>query len=233
MTTRPTNVTTGPITGSRKVYVAPEGHPDLRVPFREIPLSGGEPSVRVYDPSGPYTEGRAIDLSEGLPRVRERWLEARGHLESYQGREVRPEDDGAPGPEDARQQFPKVPRPRRGKPGQLVTQLEFARAGIITEEMVYAAARENLGRSPFAGDGESFGASIPDIVTPEFVRDEVARGRAIIPRTTSTTPSSSRWSIGRNFLVKINANIGNSAVACTSPPRSTRWCGRSAGARTR
>jgi phosphomethylpyrimidine synthase len=211
MTTRPTNVTTGPITGSRKVYVAPEGHPDLRVPFREIPLSGGEPSVRVYDPSGPYTEGRAIDLSEGLPRIRERWLEARGHLESYQGREVRPEDDGAPGPEDARQQFPKVPRPRRAKPGQLVTQLEFARAGIITEEMVYAAARENLGRSPFAGDGESFGASIPDVVTPEFVRAEIASGRAIIPANINH-PELEPMLIGRNFLVKINANIGNSAV---------------------
>ena len=210
MTSRPTNVTTGPITGSQKVYLSPEGYPDLRVPFREITLSGGEPSVRVYDPSGPYTDGSAIDLSAGLPRIRERYLEKRG-LESYEGRAVRPEDDGSPDAAHALPQFPRVNRPRRGKAGALVTQLEFARAGIITEEMIYAAARENLGRSPFA-EGESFGAEIPEIVTPEFVRKEIASGRAILPANVNH-PELEPMLIGRNFLVKINANIGNSALA--------------------
>ena len=182
----PPKVTSGPLSGSRKVYSSPEGDADLRVPFREIALSGGEPPFRVYDTSGPYTdEAAAIDVKRGLPHLRAPWIEA-----------------------------------RRGE--GLVTQLEFARAGIITKEMVYIAQRENIGRERLGraqaeeaearlADGESFGAALPSLVTPEFVRSEVARGRAIIP-VNINHPESEPMIIGRNFLTKINANIGNSAV---------------------
>ncbi len=173
-------VTTGPLSGSRKVYSSPEGHADLRVPLREIALSG-EPPFHVYDTSGPYTDPVITnDVKRGLPPLRKPWIEAR-----------------AGGP---------------------VTQLELARAGIVTKEMVFIAHRENIGRQRQAGeaiarleDGESFGAALPAFVTPEFVRSEVARGRAIIPANINH-PESEPMIIGRNFLTKINANIGNSAV---------------------
>ena len=185
-------VTREPLPGSRKIYSEPEGAPDLRVPFREISLTGGASassseavgqrnSFRVYDTSGPYTDAHVeIDLERGLPRLRAPWIEA-----------------------------------RRGGP---VTQLELARAGIVTREMVYIAHRENVGRQVKAdeaearlADGESFGANLREFVTPEFVRSEVARGRAIIPANINH-PESEPMIIGRNFLTKINANIGNSAV---------------------
>ena len=173
-------VTTGPLSGSRKIYASPDGHADLRVPLREIALSGEEP-FRVYDTSGPYTDpDAAIDVKRGLPPLRKPWIEARG---------------GGP-----------------------VTQLELARAGIVTQEMIFIAHRENIGRQRAAeeaearlADGESFGASLPPFVTPEFVRSEVARGRAIIPANINH-PESEPMIIGRNFATKINANIGNSAV---------------------
>ncbi len=216
----PQSVTSGPLPGSRKVYVAPQAHPDIKVPFREIALdpSSGELPVRVYDPSGPYTEEAAqIDLSAGLPRLREPWLAARG-FEAYRGRALRPEDNGNVTGDKLVPPCPALRAPLRGKPGARVTQYEFARAGIITEEMIYVAARENLGRAKMLegaetrlADGESFGASIPAFVTPEFVRDEIARGRAIIPANINH-PELEPMIIGRNFLVKINANIGNSAV---------------------
>lgn len=209
-------VTTGPIRGSKKVHVGP-----LNVAMREIHLdpSSGEPPLRVYDPSGPYTDANArIDIMAGLPQLRRSWIEARGDVESYDGRELRPEDNGQLGPDRSGgvPQFPNpTRRPLRAKPGMNLSQMHYARRGIITPEMEYVATRENLGREmlkDYKRDGESFGASIPDYVTPEFVRDEVARGRAIIPNNVNH-PESEPMAIGRNFLVKINANIGNSAVA--------------------
>ena len=209
-------VTTGPIRGSRKVHVGP-----LNVAMREIHLdpSSGEPPLRVYDPSGPYTDSNArIDIMAGLPQLRRQWIEARGDVESYDARELRPEDNGQLGPDRSGgvPQFPNtVRRPLRARGGMNLSQMHYARRGIITPEMEYVATRENLGREllrDYKRDGESFGASIPDYVTPEFVRDEVARGRAIIPNNVNH-PESEPMAIGRNFLVKINANIGNSAVA--------------------
>jgi phosphomethylpyrimidine synthase len=215
----PDTVTTGPIAGSHKVYATPRGHADIRVPFREIALSDPkEAPVRVYDPSGPYTETDVrIDLAAGLKPVREDWIARRG-FESIAGRAVKPEDNGNVGADRLVPQCPAWRTLRAGKPGQLVTQFEFARAGIITEEMVYVAHRENLAREAALegarerlGDGNSFGAAIPEHVTPEFVRDEIARGRAIIPANINH-PELEPMIIGRNFLVKVNANIGNSAI---------------------
>ncbi len=209
-------VTTGPIRGSKKVHVGP-----LRVAMREIHLdpSAKEPPLRVYDPSGPYTDPDArIDIMAGLPQLRRQWIEARGDVESYDAREIRPEDNGQLGPDRSGgvPQFPRhVKRPLRARAGMNLSQMHYARRGIITPEMEYVATRENLGREmlkDYKRDGESFGASIPDYVTAEFVRDEVARGRAIIPNNVNH-PESEPMAIGRNFLVKINANIGNSAVA--------------------
>ncbi|MEA3537887.1 MAG: phosphomethylpyrimidine synthase ThiC [Pseudomonadota bacterium] len=209
-------VTTGPIRGSRKIYVGPH-----KVAMREIDLepTSGEPSVRVYDTSGPYTDPNArIDIHAGLPALRRDWILGRGDVEAYDARETRPEDNGQLGPDRSGgvQPFPNVvKRPLRAKPGMNVSQMHYARRGIITPEMEYVAVRENLGRErlrEYARDGQDFGAAIPDYVTPEFVRDEVARGRAIIPNNINH-PESEPMAIGRNFLVKINANIGNSAVA--------------------
>jgi len=254
-------VTTGPISTSTKVYSSPEGHADVRVPFREIALSegAGEKSFRVYDPSGPYTDAHAtIDVEQGLPRIRAAWVRARGGVEAYQGRDVKPEDNGNVSGKHLARDFPNKPAPLRaispsprlrgegrgegqpqsptpahasaphpnplpvstgrGDTRHPVTQLEFARAGIITKEMIYVAHRENLGRTATlsrakaaVADGESFGAAIPAHITPEFVRSEIARGRAIIPANINHAELEPMI-IGRNFLVKINANIGNSAV---------------------
>jgi len=209
-------VTTGPIRGSRKIHVGP-----LKVAMRQVMLepSSGEAPVTVYDPSGPYTDENArIDIMAGLPEVRRDWIRNRGDVEEVVQREVRPEDNGQLGPDRSGgvAPFPNVrKRVLRAKAGHNVTQMHYARRGIITPEMEYVAARENLGREAALNtrrDGESFGAAIPDFVTPEFVRDEVARGRAIIPNNINH-PESEPMAIGRNFLVKINANIGNSAVA--------------------
>ncbi|HUB44911.1 MAG TPA: phosphomethylpyrimidine synthase ThiC [Acetobacteraceae bacterium] len=219
-TARPSSVTTGPIVGSRKIYVSPEGRADMQVPFREIaldPVSREEP-FRVYDTSGPYTDpGITIDLSAGLPPVRREWLAKRG-FDRIAARAVKPEDNGGAAGDKLVPECPADHVVYGGKPGQPVTQFEFARAGIITDEMIYVAHRENIGRlKMMAGaeerlaDGESFGAELPAFVTPEFVRQEVARGRAIIPANINH-PELEPVIIGRNFLVKINANIGNSAV---------------------
>ncbi len=213
-------VTTGPIRGSRKVHVGP-----LKVAMREIDLepSSGEPPVRVYDTSGPYTDPEAtIDIAAGLPPLRREWQLARGDVEEYAPREVRPEDNGQLGP-DRSGGVPPFPtalrRPLRARgglgAGGNISQMHYARRGIVTPEMEYVATRENLGRArlaEYARDGQDWGAAIPDYVTPEFVRDEVARGRAIIPSNVNH-PEAEPMAIGRNFLVKINANIGNSAVA--------------------
>ena len=212
-------VTTGPIRGSKKVHVAAHSGSGIRVAMREIHLEGGEAPVRVYDTSGPYTDPEAlIDISTGLNELRSPWIKARGDVEQVTQREVKPEDNGQLGPDRSGgvAPFPNVRRKvLRAKPGANVSQMHYARQGIITPEMEYVAERENLGRErlkEYARDGESFGASIPDYVTPEFVRDEIARGRAIIPNNINH-PESEPMAIGRNFLVKINANIGNSAVA--------------------
>ncbi|EZP49251.1 phosphomethylpyrimidine synthase ThiC [Sphingomonas sp. RIT328] len=210
-------VTTGAIRGSRKIHVGP-----LAVAMREIALdpASGEPPLRVYDTSGPYTDPTAtIDIMAGLPPRRAAWIAGRGDVEAYDGRAIRPEDNGQLGPDRSGgvAQFPRagLTRPLRAKAGHNVSQMHYARRGIVTPEMEYVATRENLGRerlAQYVRDGESFGAAIPDFVTPEFVRDEVARGRAIIPSNINH-PESEPMAIGRNFLVKINANIGNSAVA--------------------
>jgi phosphomethylpyrimidine synthase len=235
---------------SQRVYVPGTLHPEIRVPFREIHLSPtktlsgqievNEP-VRVYDCSGPWGDpDQAPDSAQGLAAIRADWIRARGDVEEYQGREVRPEDNGylTRGHEEYASQAERrnrldawrgpARRPLRASAGHPVTQLWYARQGIITPEMEFIAIRENLGRQAAFESvenkngsravlnqqhpGMSFGASIPRHITPEFVRDEVARGRAIIPANINH-PELEPMIIGRNFLVKINANIGNSAVA--------------------
>ena len=210
-------VTTGPIRGSRKVHMGP-----LKVAMREIDLepSCGEPPLRVYDTSGPYTDPETnIDIQAGLPRLRREWQLARGDVEEYAPRQVKPEDNGQLGPDRSGgvAPFPNVAKTvLRAKPGKNLSQMHYAKQGIITPEMEYVALRENIGREmareAAERDGQDWGAEIPDHVTPEFVRSEVARGRAIIPSNVNH-PEAEPMAIGRNFLVKINANIGNSAVA--------------------
>ena len=225
-------ISTGPIPGSKKTYVNAGKDGTLRVPFREVALepSANEEPVRLYDTSGPYTADNAdIDVYKGITRLRDDWIRARGDVEEYDGREIRPEDNHrGVGDKDACPEFPVNHRPLRAKKGATVTQMHYARQGIITPEMEFVAARENLGRSEFVGDGETFGANIPEEVTPEFVRKEVAEGRAIIPNNVNH-PESEPMAIGRNFLVKINANIGNSAVSSSVSEEvekmvwATRW----------
>lgn len=214
MTNEKFKVTTGALPASKKIYI--DG-----VAMREISLSGGEQPVTVYDTSGAYTDENAkIDIYAGLPKIRAEWIRSRGDVEEYVGREVKPEDNGhgTDVPE-----FPNVNKtPLRAKDGKAVSQLAYARAGIITKEMEYIAIRENEGRVPSTSDlvpstlkpyqiGNSFGAKIPELITPEFVRAEIAAGRAIIPANINH-PEAEPMIIGRNFKVKINANIGNSAV---------------------
>lgn len=231
-------VTTGPLPASRKVYTAPDADPSLRVPHRAIDLhpTANECPVSVYDTSGPYTDPTVeIDVEAGLPRHRTAWVLERGGVEAYDGRLVRSEDNGSVSGRNLAREFPVRHLPLRGTGHAAVTQYEFARAGIITKEMIYVAERENLGRTrPFEraaaaiAQGESFGAEIPVFITPEFVRDEVAKGRAIIPANINH-PELEPQIIGRNFLVKINANIGNSAVTSSVEEEvdkmvwATRW----------
>jgi len=228
---------------SQKIYVAGELHADVRVPFREISLAptksmNGEievnEPVRVYDTSGPWGDPDFHgDVTQGLPSLRAKWIRGRGDVKEYEGRKVQPIDDGwlseshavhanrkRPTPNGAG--APSRRKPLRASSGHPITQLYYARQGIITPEMEFIAIRENHGgdateevaRNDLRQQhrGESFGANIPCEITPEFVRQEVARGRAIIP-TNINHPESEPMIIGRNFLVKINANIGNSAVA--------------------
>ena len=211
-------VVSEPLPASRKVYKSGTLHEGLRVPMREIGLhaSAGEAPLTVYDPSGPYTDPAVtIDIHRGLPRPRAPWIAARGDVESYAGRRVQPLDNGLTAGGKAAPEFPVRRAPLRARGRAAVTQLAYARAGIITPEMEYVALRENTGRERHdaarAADGNAWGACIPDYVTPEFVRAEVAAGRAIIPANVNH-PESEPMIIGRNFLVKINANIGNSAV---------------------
>jgi len=272
-------VSDGQLPNSRKIYAAGILHPDLRVPFREISLAStktmnGEievnEAVRVYDTSGPWGDRDAdVDVTQGLPPLRAKWISDRGDVEEIEGRKVQPIDDGYLSEKHAaiangkrstnaspartvqrptskseggngarsnsgldvrRSAFGVCRKILRAKPGRVVTQLAYARQGIITPEMEFIAIRENAGREAPKSNikhqtsniarndlahqhgGQSFGAGIPDEITPEFVRAEVARGRAIIPANINH-PESEPMIIGRNFLVKINANIGNSAVA--------------------
>jgi phosphomethylpyrimidine synthase len=230
-------VTTGPFPASRKVQVPGRLHSEISVAMREIDLeaSAGGPAVRVYDTSGPYSDPVVeTDINRGLPELRKPWIMARGDVELYAGREVKPEDNGLRRNEpSAVSLFDRGRRQvLRGKRGAAVTQIAYARRGVITPEMEYVAIRENLGREKLlregAVDGESFGAAIPDYVTPEFVRDEIARGRAIIPNNVNH-PETEPMIIGRNFLVKVNANIGNSIVTSSVAEEvekmvwATRW----------
>jgi phosphomethylpyrimidine synthase len=216
---RSLSVATGPLPGSRKIYVSDPDYPELRVAMREIALSpsAGETPLVVYDTSGPYTDPDAvIDITAGLAALRAEWIRARRDAEVHEGRAVRDIDNGTrKGQEAAVPPFPHPKRrPLRAKAGKAVTQLAYARAGLVTPEMEYVAIRENEGRRALGEqmrDGEPFGASIPDKVTPEFVRDEIGAGRAILPANVNH-PEAEPMIIGRNFLTKINANIGNSAV---------------------
>jgi phosphomethylpyrimidine synthase len=231
-------ISTKPISpNSKKLYVAGSIHPQIRVPFREVSLTptivagkdGGEPTeipnepVIIYDPSGPYTDPNVqIDVRKGLAPSREKWILDRGDVETYDALIMSSRKGPNSGREDIdeEERFDRGNRkPLRAKSGCNVSQMHYAKKGIITPEMEYIAIRENLRREEWDRDeerekrlaGNSFGASIPQEITPEFVRDEVARGRAIIPANINH-PESEPMIIGRNFLVKINANIGNSAV---------------------
>lgn len=242
------NLTGQPFPNSHKVYV--EGTQDnVRVGMREITLSdtfiGGteenpvfesnEP-IRVYDTSGPYTDPDfQIDVRKGLEKYREKWIESRGDTEildsvTSQFSQQRMADEGLD-----HIRFEHLPKIRRAKAGKNVTQMHYARQGIVTPEMEYVAIRENMGRAKIREEllaaqhkGESFGASIPDFITPEFVRDEIARGRAVLPNNINH-PETEPMIIGRNFLVKVNANIGNSSVTSSIEEEvekmvwSTRW----------
>ncbi len=238
---------------SRRVYIKGSIHPEVQVPLREVDLAetnhpsgrveSNEP-VRIYDTSGPWGDPAYNgDVEKGLPPLRRDWILSRGDVEEYDGRDIKPSDNGYLSDEHASRynekkavhnrlkEYPGLKRkPLRASKGHPVTQMWYAKQGIITPEMEFIAIRENLGREAafkaatdgsgprnllnFQHPGNSFGASIPEHISPEFVRDEVARGRAIIPSNINH-PESEPMIIGRNFLVKINANIGNSAVAST------------------
>ncbi len=232
---------------SSRVYVKGRLHPDIQVPFRDVRLSDtasleGEREtnapVRIYDTRGSWGDPDVrCDVSQGLPAPRLDWILARNDTEEYEGRTVLAQDDGYISEQhrdtavdgDGRSRLERYPglrrRPRRARSGEAVTQMHYARAGIVTPEMEFVAIRENLGREKaFASSdadrtqlehqhpGQSFGAALPRFITPEFVRDEIARGRAIIPANINH-PEVEPMIIGRNFLVKINSNIGNSSVA--------------------
>jgi len=238
-----------PFPNSRKIYVSGTIHPNVRVPFREITLSktklanGYEenPAVRTYDTTGPAGEPgvtpdgslKLHDIRKGLEATRHEWIVGHGDVEEYEGRVTRPEDNGYSNGEQLLhsketgklEYFPgRKKKPLRARSGNAVTQIAYARRGIITPEMEFVAIRENMlaeqetsnmirrNSLSFQHLGEAFGARIPKRITPEFVRDEVAKGRAIIPSNINH-PESEPMAIGRNFLVKINSNIGNSAVA--------------------
>ncbi len=216
-------ITREPLTGSEKVYVQSENMPDVRVPMRKINLTDGT-DITIYDTSGAYTDSTMdIDVHKGLGNVRT-WIESSDDSELYKGRDTKPEDNGMEDESKAFQFYnPHLQRqPRRAKPGKNVSQMHYARQGIITPEMEYVALRENQKRSELEKEfnttertkrlkGNSMGASIPDVITAEFVREEIARGRAIIPANINH-PELEPVIIGRNFLVKVNANIGNSAL---------------------
>ena len=227
---------------SKKVYVT-GSRPDLKVPFREISLSdtpssfGAEknPPVMVYDTSGPYTDpDYQIDIRNGLPSLRSQWIDERNDTEFLDGPSSVFGHERKTNPELSKMRFNLLRQPRRAKAGKNVSQMHYAKQGIVTPEMEYIAIRENQRREEMSAllqtqhPGHDFGAAIPKLITPEFVRDEVARGRAIIPANINH-PETEPMIIGRNFLVKINANIGNSALGSSISEEvekmvwGTRW----------
>lgn len=219
-------VTTGSICGSQKTYRSIPGYADIQVPFRKVALStSDEEAVLLYDTSGAYTDHNArISLENGLPSIREEWLKKR----DFQSIPA-----AYPHQHSSVAYCPASYHIRQGKKGKHVTQLQYAQAGIVTEEMAYAAWRENLGHTQQEDDdlplrGERVGPALPRIITPEFVREEIAAGRAILPANINH-PELEPMVIGRNFLVKVNANIGNSAVTAGAAEEvekmvwATRW----------
>ncbi|AQX27676.1 MULTISPECIES: phosphomethylpyrimidine synthase ThiC [unclassified Bartonella] len=206
-----------PFPASRKIYQQSLLFPNVRVPLREISLtdSSHEETLKVYDTSGSYTdEDATIDITKGLPAISTPWLSERSDIESYPARLIKPADNGFAHDKNLAPTFEQMRPVFRAKNGKAVTQIAYARAGIITAEMEYVAIRENEGlvaKDQQKISGETFGASIPEIYTAEFVRNEIACGRAIIPQNINH-PECEPMIIGRNFRVKINANIGNSAV---------------------
>ena len=238
-------MTTKPLPASRKIHVKGKLHDDVNVAMREIAITSAAPAagfngcdghgasgLTIYDTSGPYTDPSVrIDARQGLKALRLKWILGRGDVEEKEPHLIYPGPGTAGNETNGMERFPETSRRKvlRAKKGQRATQMHYARKGIITPEMEYIAIRENLGReTSMEKKGVDFGASIPRLVTPEFVRDEVARGRAIIPANINH-PESEPMIIGRNFLVKINANIGNSAVASSIEEEvgkmiwATRW----------
>jgi phosphomethylpyrimidine synthase len=208
-------LTLGSLPASKKVYVPGSRFSDIRVPMREISLhpSSGEDAVTVYDTSGIYTdEAITPNIDKGLEPLRKNWIIERGDVENYTGREINSADNGFTTERNRTPEFPVKINPLKAKKGRAVTQLAYARAGVVTPEMEYISIRENQKRIlETDNDGNNWGANLPQFVTPEFVRDEVAAGRAIIPANINH-PETEPMIIGRNFLVKINANMGTSAV---------------------
>lgn len=220
-------ITRNPFPNSTKIYVKGTLHPEISVAMREIRLDDTKDSltgksipnesVTVYDTSGPYTDpSKGIDIHQGLERIREKWIEARGDSEQLEGFSSEYCNERLNDSSLDHLRFSLINKPRRAKAGKNVSQMHYAKQGIITPEMEYVAIRENqrideMTRLSEQHPGQNFGASIPQKITPEFVREEIARGRAVLPCNINH-PESEPMIIGRNFLVKINANIGNSAT---------------------
>lgn len=240
----PQLITRTPLPGSEKIYIQSPNRDDVRVPMRQVNLTDGS-NIALYDTSGPYTDINAeIDVHKGITSsVRKQWILQRDDTEQYAGRDTKPQDNGLDDSSKAFQFYnPHLQRePRRAKAGKNVSQMHYARQGIITAEMEYVAIRENQKRQALINEfntdernarlkGNRMGASIPDVITAEFVREEIARGRAIIPANINH-PELEPMIIGRNFLVKVNANIGNSALTSSIEEEveklvwSTRWGG--------
>ncbi|EJF87003.1 phosphomethylpyrimidine synthase [Bartonella vinsonii subsp. arupensis OK-94-513] len=212
------SISCSPFPASRKIYQQSPLFSDVRVSLREISLTdgSGEKPLNIYDTSGPYTdENMIIDITKGLPAIRSSWLSKRADTESYPARLIKPEDNGGTYDTPPVSTFEQKRPILRAKKGKAITQMAYARAGIITEEMEYVAIRENEGlviqEQQKVQPNEIFNGSLPEIYTAEFVRNEIACGRAIIPHNINH-PECEPMIIGRNFRVKINANIGNSAV---------------------
>lgn len=220
MTNITKNLTLGPLPASEKIYHQSSRFADVKVAMRKINLSqsSDNKSFTVYDTSGIYTDHNfleQIDVNKGIPKLRENWILERNDVEYYQGRAIKAEDNGIGVSIKNVPQFNLNDfKPLKAKKDKIPTQIAYARAGIITKEMEYIAIRENIGREEALKSnyrGETFGTNIPEFITAEFVRDEIAKGRAIIPANINH-PEAEPMIIGRNFLVKINANIGNSAI---------------------
>ena len=241
------NITRDEFTGSKKIYVQGEIHKDIRVAMREITLSDSKAMfsegefkkeqnhpVTIYDTSGPYTDPSIeIDVRKGIPAIRKQWILDRGDVEELNEITSEYGKERLENSELNHLRFQHLQKPLRAKEGCNVTQMHYAKKGIITPEMEYVAIRENQRLQEYKGKinqhpGQSFGANIPDVITPEFVRSEIASGRAVLPNNINH-PESEPMIIGRNFLVKINANIGNSAVTSSIEEEvektvwATRW----------